>query len=230
LEFKIFNDKSKICKFQRLPTMKKITLTACIIIFAAVSLQADDWGTVRFTGKATDTDGKPLKDAAVLINRVSGTAIGGNGMKGNELSSYMDSLKTLTDASGHYDLSLRYRLTDSTNVECELWFEKKGCVTTEESMDFSPHDRIMEQLDATLQPGLILSGIIRRPETEAHQAEMISVFDVTGENFTNTFTTEKGGAFEICVPPGKYRILVWAVKPLVFNGIEAGTTNLVLQP
>jgi hypothetical protein len=210
--------------------MKKIVLTMCLMIFEVASLQANDWGMVRFTGKIIDSDGKLVEKATVLINRISGAAIGGEGMKGKELFNYMDSLKTLTDTNGFYDLQLQYKLTDSTNVECELWFDKKQSVRVEKTVNFAPRDGIVETLDAELQPGLILSGIIRRPETQANPSEMISVFDVTGKNFTNTFVTEKGGSFEICVPPGKYRIAVWGVHPLDFNGIEAGTTNLVLEP
>jgi hypothetical protein len=57
--------------------MKRIVLTMCLIILVAASLQVNDWGTVRFTGKVTDVNGKPMKDVTVLINRVSNAAIGG---------------------------------------------------------------------------------------------------------------------------------------------------------
>jgi Peptidase family S41/Tricorn protease C1 domain len=215
----------------------RITSIVALVFFmtAIASLRASDWGTVRFTGKVTDSEGKPVKDATVLINQISGVAIGGEGMKGKELFNYIDSLKTLTDTNGAYDLSLHYRLTDSTNVRCELWFNKKQFVRVEKVVHFTPRDGIIETLDARLQQGLILSGVIRVPDIEDNPSlkNWVYTFEVTNKDFDDVFMTEKstnGGAFTIFVPPGEYQIKLWDAPSVKFSNVKAGTTNLTLEP
>jgi carboxyl-terminal processing protease len=216
--------------------MKRIVLTMCLIILVAASLQASDWGTVRFTGKVTDASGKPIKNVTVMINQVSNAAIGGeSATNAQAIFHYMDSLKTLTDADGKYDLPLLLK-SDAANVRCELWFDKKQFVRVEKVVRFSPRDGMVETLDAKLQPGLILAGVISVPEIKNNPSikDWIYLFEVTNKDFHDIFITDKatnkGGAFEIYLPPGEYSIRGLDTPSLKFDKVKAGTTNLMLEP
>jgi hypothetical protein len=214
--------------------MRKIALTACMIFFTIGSLQANDWGTVLFTGKVTDASGKPMKDVTVLINQVSNAAIGGeSATNAQAIFHYMDSLKTLTDADGKYDLPLLLKAGDE-KVRCELWFDKKQFVRVEKRARFTPTNGMVETLDAKLQSGLILSGKIYIPDFEDNPSlkNWIYTFEVTNKDFDDIFITEKstnGGKFAIYVPSGEYQIKVWDAPSQKFE-VKASTTYLVLEP
>jgi hypothetical protein len=145
----------------------------------------------------------------------------------------MDSLKTLTDVDGKYDLPLLLKAGDE-KVRCELWFDEKQFVRVEKRARFTPANGMLETLDAKLQPGFILSGKIYIPDFEDNPSlkNWIYTFEVTNKDFDDVFITEKstnGGAFAIYVPPGEYQIKVWDAPSQKFEA-KAGATNLVLQP
>jgi len=179
-----------------------------------------------FKGRVFDVTGEPLAGVGVLINRVSGTPLVGD----------IASLKTVTDDAGSYELPWHFRPSEATDAACQLWFEKQGFVRGERKVTIALHDGVVMQVDATLEPGVVLSGVVRvasftKRQLEANPAlkDTPELFTVTGANFKHNYLTQKGGTFEIYVPPGEYRLAAgFGDQGIALAGVSAGTTNLLL--
>ncbi len=200
-----------------------------VLLIVAAPARADDSATARFRGTVRNPEGQAVAEAKVVIGQVSGARI---------LTDRADLGRgVLTDPTGGFELSLRFT-PGPKRVRCRILAEKKGYVNTVKPVEIEPKDSRVEHLDITLRPGLVLAGIIRfnffskrELQADPRLKDMSYPFTVTGKDFEETFSTEEGGAFEIYVPPGEYRIAAqFMSQSNELTGVEAGTTNLVLEP
>ena len=206
--------------------MNKFTLLmAGLIVGIAAPVFAAGSVTARFNGRVADESGQPLAATSIAINRISGAPVEGD----------ITALKTISGTDGTFDLPLRLRPTAATNVECELWFEQKGFVRAEETLEFPTNTNMTNTVNVVLRPGHILSGVVKPILSDKNggpsgRRETPQIFAVASGEWHQVFLTGKDGAFEIYVPPGEYRFSVLSGRPFEIGGIKSGTTNLVIAP
>lgn len=192
----------------------------------AAAVGAAPSSAASFKGRVFDAAGKPLAGVEVILNRVSGPP----------LVDRIETLKTVTDSTGAYELPWHFRPSEATEASCQVWYEKRGFVRGERKVTVALHDGVVTQLDVRLEPGLVLSGVVRvasftrrQLETSPNLKDTPELFTVTGPNFKHNYLTQKGGAFEIYVPPGEYRLAAgFGDQAIALTGVRAGSTNLVL--
>jgi RNA polymerase sigma factor (sigma-70 family) len=184
-------------------------------------------------GIVHDTDGKPLSGVAVALTGTQGYA--SNSGQSGEGSGHATS-----GADGHYQLSIRTKPGGSI----EVWAvsaEVKGYVRAQ--VMFPGARPVMRpgattEVNIDLARGEVLAGVVALPLRLTDRLEGIKPGEeayfirIDGPNFNQTFETAPGGAFEVWVPKGAYRLIVLGTGEGArarLENVASGTRGLKLE-
>jgi hypothetical protein len=194
---------------------------AALLLLSASSTLAEEVFTAKISGTITDTDGKPVAGAKVLVNRTQEAEI-----------IDFDKLVTRTDKDGKFEIPIKFK--DRPVLVDQIWVEAKGFVKLEHRPRAKLANGDSATLDLKLEKGDVLAGVIKLPPSDlAIQAgekpeHQRFLFWTDGPKGRLVHWSEKGGRFEIWVPPGEYTI--HSVEGFEWKGIKSGKTGLVLEP
>jgi C-terminal processing protease CtpA/Prc len=190
----------------------------------------DAFVSARVVGLVTDSGGKAIAGAKVVINSTRGARIDGR-------------LPTsLTDADGRYEATLRFAKGKTLTVRL-IYAEAKGYVRSAADTEFPLNDGETRKLPFVLHQGEIFSGVVRVPLTDIDRLSGIKVetvqriIEIAGPALDSlplnarTHLTEPGGWFECWVPPGEYlvRLHGYGPNPVEWSGLKSGRSDLVLD-
>src|SRR3954447_20928358 len=194
------------------------------------SPDAQEIVSARLVGKVTNGNGEPIEGATVLVNRTSGARL----EKGL--------LKSTTDASGAYQLTLRFP-NGKTLVVREVFADAKGFVRGAAKSELRLTGGESTNLPFVLKKGESFAGNARVPLSEmerlsGQKAEQIQrMLEISGPALDHmtlnarSFLTEPGGHFECWVPPGEYlvRLHGYESKPVEWLHLQPGRSDLLLE-
>ena len=184
---------------------------------------ADGDNRAVLRGTVTDIDGVPLAGVTVRIGRCSGA---------KPLN--FNDFHVLTNEQGKYSITLRW-IDDAHLTLASIQAALPHYVAQESTEEVRVSTGDGKTLDFQLQPGQILAGRIERPLTNMEKTAGLTAadnryqFTVANDSFRQSAITERGGAFSLYVPPGKYTIRVLD-PPLIIADVAVPAEDLLLQP
>ena len=180
-----------------------------------VDVKASSPATIR--GLITDSHGKPIPGATVLLNKYEGPPLVPIGPSAT------------ADKAGRYELQLEVK--EPMTVK-EIWVSHPGFVRIIHTNRFLLKPRQEVSLDFELRPGEVISGTVEPSKSGRSLQNRIFMLRVTDDKFNQIHVTGPDGRFELYVHQGEYAIDVMNFPDVAFGPkkIRAGTRDVVLKP
>src|ERR1041385_9233473 len=145
---------------------------ALALIAASRAAESD---SARLVGTVTDSSGKGLAGAKLLVNRTTDA----------EVDRKAGLPATVTDTNGHYELTLRF-VKGQTLVVREVFADMKGFVRAAPPLQIPLHGGDTTNFSFSLKPGLVLAGNLQLPllppERRGKPETIQRLLDVSGPN------------------------------------------------